>query len=143
YPLVCIITEDVSKETLNILNAANIQTIRFEKIKTPENIMQHNLKVDEARALVWKDVLTKFQIFNLEKYDKIIFLDADLLILKNVDHCFDMPHMTAALDGEKIEDCVAIAAAEGACCVTSYDALGGLKPIGEIKARIAAGWETL
>ena len=51
--------------------------------------------------------------------------------------------LTAALDGEKIEDCVAIAAAEGACCVTSYDALGGLKPIGEIKARIAAGWETL
>lgn len=51
--------------------------------------------------------------------------------------------LTAALDGEKIEDCVAIAAAEGACCVTSYDALGGLKSIGEIKARIAAGWETL
>ncbi len=51
--------------------------------------------------------------------------------------------LTAALDGEKIEDCVAIAAAEGACCVTSYDALGGLKSIEEIKARIAAGWETL
>ncbi len=51
--------------------------------------------------------------------------------------------LTAALDGEKIEDCVAIAAAEGACCVTSYDALGGLKSIEEIKARIAAGWETM
>lgn len=51
--------------------------------------------------------------------------------------------LTAALDGEKIEDCAAIAAAEGACCVTSYDALGGLKSIEEIKARIAAGWETM
>jgi sugar/nucleoside kinase (ribokinase family) len=51
--------------------------------------------------------------------------------------------LTAALDGEKIVDCVAIAAAEGACCVTSYDALGGLKSIKEIKERIASGWETL
>ena len=51
--------------------------------------------------------------------------------------------LTAALDGEKIEDCAAIAAAEGACCVTSYDALGGLRSIEEIKARIAAGWETM
>ena len=51
--------------------------------------------------------------------------------------------LTAALDGEKIENCVAIAAAEGACCVTAYDALGGLRSIEEIKARIASGWETM
>ena len=51
--------------------------------------------------------------------------------------------LTAALDGEKIEDCAAIAAAEGACCVTAYDALSGLKPIEEIKTRIASGWETM
>ena len=51
--------------------------------------------------------------------------------------------LTATLDGEKIEDCVASAAAEGACCVTSYDALGGLKSIKEIKERIAAGWKTM
>ena len=51
--------------------------------------------------------------------------------------------LTAALNGEKIEDCVAIAAAEGACCVTAYDALSGLKSVEEIKKRIAAGWETM
>lgn len=34
------------------------------------------------------------------EYDKVIFCDADLMFLKNCDHCFEMPHMTAALDGE-------------------------------------------
>ena len=51
--------------------------------------------------------------------------------------------LTAALDGEKIEDCAAIAAAEGACCVTAYDALSGLKSIKDIKERIASGWEMM
>ena len=51
--------------------------------------------------------------------------------------------LTAVLEGEQIEDCAAIAAAEGACCVTAFDALSGLKPIEEIKARIASGWETV
>ena len=51
--------------------------------------------------------------------------------------------LTAVLDGECIEDCAAIAAAEGACCVTAYDALSGLKSIKEIKERIASGWECM
>ena len=51
--------------------------------------------------------------------------------------------LTAALNGERIEDCVAIAAAEGACCVTAYDALSGLRSIDEIKEKMASGWETV
>ena len=39
--------------------------------------------------------------------------------------------------------CSALAAAEGACAVTAYDALGGLRPLDELEARIASGWETL
>ena len=51
--------------------------------------------------------------------------------------------LTAALNGESLEDSVAIAAAEGACCVTAYDALSGLRSVGEIKKRISSGWETM
>ena len=100
YPLLCLITEDVDQKGKELLTNLKINFRKIDKIKTPDNIMQHNLKVSKERALHWKDVLTKFNIFNLIEFDKIIFLDADLLIWKNVDHCFDMPHMTAALDGE-------------------------------------------
>ena len=51
--------------------------------------------------------------------------------------------LTAVLAGRTPEECAALAAAEGACCVTAYDALSGLKSIPELEARIRAGWETL
>ncbi|MBQ7372059.1 MAG: carbohydrate kinase family protein, partial [Blautia sp.] len=47
--------------------------------------------------------------------------------------------LTAVLQGEEPEMCVALAAAEGACCVTAYDALSGLKPLEELKAWIKTG----
>lgn len=51
--------------------------------------------------------------------------------------------LLAAMNGKKPAECAALAAAEGACAVTTYDALSGLKPLDELEARIAAGWETL
>ena len=34
-----------------------------------------------------------------------------------------------------------LAAATGASCVEAYDALSGLKPLSELKVKIAEGWE--
>ena len=51
--------------------------------------------------------------------------------------------LTAVLAGRTPERCAELAAAEGACCVTAYDALGGLRPLDELEARIDAGWETM
>ncbi len=49
--------------------------------------------------------------------------------------------LTAMTNGENIEEAVRLATATGALCVASYDSLGGLKPLGEVKAKIAAGWK--
>jgi sugar/nucleoside kinase (ribokinase family) len=51
--------------------------------------------------------------------------------------------LAAMLDGEPYEECVRLAAAQGACCVGSYDALGGLLPLSGLKEKIAAGWEKM
>ena len=51
--------------------------------------------------------------------------------------------LTGILRGKSPGECAALAAAEGACAVTAYDAMGGLKPIEELEARIAAGWQTM
>ncbi|MBO6016922.1 MAG: carbohydrate kinase family protein, partial [Oscillospiraceae bacterium] len=51
--------------------------------------------------------------------------------------------LTAVLEGKVPADCAALAAAEGACCVTAYDALSGLRPLPELEARIRSGWETI
>lgn len=48
--------------------------------------------------------------------------------------------LTAMLEGEALADCMHLAAAAGASCVASYDALSGLKTLEELRARIAGGW---
>lgn len=50
--------------------------------------------------------------------------------------------LASVLRGYTPDKCVALAAAEGACCVTAYDSLSGLKPLDELKARINSGWKT-
>ena len=51
--------------------------------------------------------------------------------------------LTAVLRGYDPAECASLAAAEGACCVTAYDALSGLEPIEELAAKIRNGWETV
>lgn len=51
--------------------------------------------------------------------------------------------LAAVLRGKTPAECTALAAAEGACCVTAYDALSGLKPLEELEKRIRAGWKTM
>ena len=48
--------------------------------------------------------------------------------------------LTAMLSGRDPESCFRLAAAEGASCVESYDALSGLKSLEELEKKIAAGW---
>lgn len=100
YPLYVCITNDVSDQIKDMLKQAEVKTIILDKLETPSNIYEHNKKADPMRADIWKYTLTKFGIFSLTQFDKIIYCDSDLMFYKNVDHCFEMPHMTAALDGE-------------------------------------------
>ncbi len=48
--------------------------------------------------------------------------------------------LAAVLSGRDPAACIALAAAEGACCVTAYDALSGLRPLDELEERIRKGW---
>ena len=51
--------------------------------------------------------------------------------------------LTALLADEAPETCVRLAAAEGAASVSSYDALGGILSLDELKRRIRDGWKTV
>lgn len=51
--------------------------------------------------------------------------------------------LTAMLSGCGLEDCMHMAAACGASCVTEYDALGGLKLFDELLEQINNGWQKL
>ena len=100
YPLLVLITEDVSDPGLEMLNQLKVQYKQVDKISVSEYIQRHNDQINPQFAATWKHCWTKFHVFHQTQFDKIIFLDADIMILKNIDHLFKKPHMTAALDGE-------------------------------------------
>ena len=48
--------------------------------------------------------------------------------------------LAAALEGCGPEECAALAAAQGACCVEAYDAVSGLHTLPWLREKIAGGW---
>ena len=100
YPLHVLVTEDVSTPVLEIFDQLKITYSLVDKIKIPNSIHEYNCSINPRTAGIWEYCYTKFHIFNQTQFDKIIFLDADIMLQKNIDHLFDCPHMTAALDGE-------------------------------------------
>ncbi|WP_343209890.1 carbohydrate kinase family protein [Anaerolentibacter hominis] len=48
--------------------------------------------------------------------------------------------LTGVIEGMLPEKCMQYALATGACCVASYDTLGGLLPLDQLEKKIQAGW---
>jgi len=80
YPKVCIVSPKVSDYTRQLL----IQRSWIIKEVVPiENPHKHERHFQPR--LLW--AFTKLNIFALD-YDKVVYLDADMLVMKNIDHVF-------------------------------------------------------
>jgi lipopolysaccharide biosynthesis glycosyltransferase len=86
YNLECIILEGVSTKVKSILEKSNIKThfFCFKNILSEFNINEHY-----SKHLISKHYYGKYLIFRLTQYTKIVYLDTDLLIKKNIDELFD------------------------------------------------------
>lgn len=78
YPfLICLTTNLATENNINILNNENIN---FKVIPILKYSFSSNGNVNNTAS--------KINIFNLKNYDKILYIDADSYILKNIDHLF-------------------------------------------------------
>ena len=55
-------------------------------------------RIAGGRSMSWGLSLNKMQIFNMTQYRKIVFMDADTIVFKNLDHLFgpEYPMFTGA-----------------------------------------------
>lgn len=49
--------------------------------------------------------------------------------------------LVSVLERCSMEEALQMALATGACCLTAYDSLSGLKPLAELREKIAGGWK--
>ena len=80
YPLIVIVTQDISTETINILIKNNISYKIVKTIYFPE--MPGISGLNPKRYITCAN---KIYIYNFTEYDKVMFIDADCIILFNID----------------------------------------------------------
>ncbi|CCG85130.1 Glycogenin [Taphrina deformans PYCC 5710] len=85
HELVVLVTRNVSATTLAGLMDIYDQIIEVEEIANPS---LHNLNL--LGRLDLRSTLTKLNIWRLIQYKKIVYLDADTVVLQNLDHLFDL-----------------------------------------------------
>jgi len=95
YPLHVLVGSAVSETVHDTLAKAGIPTIRLPPIDIPEEIRQANLTSDHHRH--WAGVFEKLFVFSLSQFHKLVLLDADMLVIKNIDDLFGKPHMAAVV----------------------------------------------
>jgi len=91
--LVIMISPDVSKSTRNVLesNFTRVEVIDVLDSKDKSHLAM--LKRPELGI-----TFTKIHCWNLLAYDKCVFMDADTLVLANVDELFDYDELSAVTD---------------------------------------------
>ena len=88
HGLVVLITRLVSNECERALQRAGLSTQRVD-----EHLERAN--AESSAFAHWNNTFSKLLIFDQAQYEKFVYLDSDMMVLRNLDHLFQMPHMSA------------------------------------------------
>jgi len=98
YPIYCGVTKNVNSQTRKILSTVGLNLIELDtSLFTPQLLKTTKSKTCEH----YFQAFTKLALLNtdIEKmFDKIVYIDTDVQVLKNIDDVFDYPHMSAIED---------------------------------------------
>jgi len=88
YPFLLLISDkDVSDKTIKTVESHGI---KYKIVKKLDNLFRFRRK-----NFFYSYTHTKLQIFDQTQFDKIVYLDSDMLVCKNIDELFNKQHMSA------------------------------------------------
>ncbi len=67
------------------------------------SVSDHDFSIpykDENKTKYWNNTFFKLNIMNLTDFDKIIYIDSDMLVLNNLDSLFEYPGISATTGGK-------------------------------------------
>ncbi len=105
YPLTVLATREVNSLAELATLGCTIQYV--EPLPLSDSFRQrHSRKAQHSAAPFTKgnkpqfhdplDNFAKLSLWSMEKFKKVVFLDADMLVIKNIDHLFGYPEFVAA-----------------------------------------------
>lgn len=91
--LACVVSSDVTPDTRHALASAFDEVIHVDVLRSKAAMNLHLLgKPDLALSL------TKIALWQLIQYEKVVYLDPDVLPLRSIDELFDLEELSAAPD---------------------------------------------
>ena len=98
YNLVVVLI-GVEKDKNRIVAALDhnrISHIEFNAaLSIPNEVISTNIRQGKER---WNKTFQKLFMFNMTEYKKMVYMDCDMIVLKNIDHLFSKPHLSAVVD---------------------------------------------
>jgi lipopolysaccharide biosynthesis glycosyltransferase len=91
FPLVIMVTSDISENTIQMLRLLDSQIVIVDHIKNPYH------SSDDPRG--FNHMYTKLRVFELVTYDKLVYLDSDMIVCNNIEELFTLPSMSAVAAG--------------------------------------------
>ncbi|CAI5474558.1 unnamed protein product [Closterium sp. Yama58-4] len=83
--LVLLVSREISRKSRRGLKKAGWRLKEIERIRNPHAVPQTYNEWNYSKLRLWQ----------LEEYDKVIFVDSDILVLKNLDFLFSYPELSA------------------------------------------------
>jgi alpha-N-acetylglucosamine transferase len=77
--LCCMVTHDVSKEACELISKIYDRVIDVDYLQIPPSLIKHK---NPNTQNTYSKTFTKLRIFEMTEYDKVVFLDSDMLVLK-------------------------------------------------------------
>lgn len=98
FPFYVLLGNKVTEKNRNILKALNINIIELTKnFEIPKAITD----INSANYSNWNYTFEKLFVFDLIEFGKIVFIDSDMLIRRNIDELFNEDSLSAVCAGNK------------------------------------------
>jgi alpha-N-acetylglucosamine transferase len=98
YPLHVVVGSKVGPAARQTLARAKVEQITAGELDLPDYILSANAQSDHHKH--WSGVFDKLHVFSLTQFEKIVYIDSDVLVVRNIDDLFGRDHMSATRAGE-------------------------------------------
>ena len=90
FPLFVLCSNTVSQHVINVLNRKRLLYQILDESISAEGDINKDKGYDH-----WNRTFDKLCVWKLTQFGKIVYVDSDMQVIKNIDHLFDYPHMSA------------------------------------------------
>lgn len=98
YPLYCLLSQSVSQDLESKISSFGIKTIRYDGDSLNTDVINDRRESHNY----WSFTLDKLHVWGLTQFNKIVFLDSDMIVLRNLDHLFEKESFSAVVAGARL-----------------------------------------